>query len=276
MNVSVLILTRDEELNLADCLQSVAWSDDIVIFDSFSTDRTCYIAQAAGARCVKRRFDDYASQRNAALRGVDFKNPWVLMVDADERVPPALAHEVLDAARTASPETTLFRLRRKDMFLGRWLRHSSAYPTWFGRMVRPGQVEVRRAINEEYQTAGTLGRLENHLIHHPFSKGVAAWVERQNLYSTMEATVLHEERAQPLSIADLFSADPVRRRHAAKRMAYRLPLRPTLFFLYLYIARLGFLDGGPGFKYCRLRSGYEYLIDLKLSEIGRRRAGLPL
>jgi glycosyltransferase involved in cell wall biosynthesis len=274
MNVSVLILTRNEELTLPDCLHSVAWSDDVVVFDSVSTDRTREIALLAGARYVQRQFDDYASQRNAALRGVAFRNPWVLMVDADERVSAELAHEVLEKAGSAAADTALFRVRRKDIFLGRWLRHSSGYPTWFGRMVRPEQVVVKRAINEEYHTIGAVGRLENHLIHFPFSKGFAAWLERHNLYSTMEATALREERAQPILVSSLFGRDPVRRRRTLKQIAYRLPLRPGLLFVYLYIFRLGFLDGGPGFKYCLLRSGYEYLINLKLLEMRRRDASL--
>src|ERR1700679_395133 len=91
---SVLILTLNEEINLTECIESCAWSDDIVVFDSMSTDRTQEIARAKGVRVVERAFDHYAAQRNAALTTVDYTSPWVLMVDADERIPAELAAEI--------------------------------------------------------------------------------------------------------------------------------------------------------------------------------------
>src|SRR5512147_2257182 len=97
MGVSVLILTLNEEANLPDCLRSVSWSDDIVVFDSYSSDRTVQIARAAGAHVVQRTFDDYASQRNAALTQVQYKHPWVLLVDADERWPREIYEEIQEA-----------------------------------------------------------------------------------------------------------------------------------------------------------------------------------
>ncbi len=134
----MLILTLNEEINLEDCIDSCGWCDDIVVFDSFSTDNTPAIASAKGARFVQRRFDNYASQRNAALNQISFKHPWILMLDADERTPPDLVAEMAAAVAASEPDTVLFRMRRKDFFLGRWLRRSSGYPSWFGRLVRRG------------------------------------------------------------------------------------------------------------------------------------------
>jgi glycosyltransferase involved in cell wall biosynthesis len=279
MSVSVLILTLNEEIDLPDCLQSAAWSDDVVVFDSLSTDRTVEIARAAagsGVRLFQRAFDDYASQRNAALSEVQYRYPWVLMVDADERVTPELAGEIQAAVERGDPAVTLYRVRRKDMFFGRWLRRSSGYPTWFGRLARVGHVTVKRAINEEYHTDGAVGFLQEHLVHYPFSKGIRYWIERHNRYSTMEAQALIEETQARLPLRHLWSKDPAVRRKFFKQLAYRIPGRPLLAFCYLYFARLGFLDGRSGWRYCILRAMYEYMLDLKVRELRRRAMGEPL
>jgi glycosyltransferase involved in cell wall biosynthesis len=270
-SISVLILTLNEETNLAECIDSCAWSDDIVVFDSFSTDRTQEIAAKKSVRFIQRRFDNYAAQRNAALAEVRFKHPWVLMVDADERIPSDLAAEMAQAVANAGLDTALFRMRRKDFFLGRWLRRSSGYPTWFGRLVRVGRVRVEREVNEEYIADGKTSHLESHLLHHPFNRGVAHWYERHNGYSTMEARAKIQSRGAPLSPKSLLSADPVVRRRALKQILYRLPMRPGIWFFYLYIFRMGFLDGRAGLAFCRMRASYELIIDLKVMELEQAR-----
>jgi glycosyltransferase involved in cell wall biosynthesis len=274
--VSVLILTLNEEINLADCIDSCVWSDDIVVFDSMSADRTSEIARAKGARVVERAFDNYAAQRNAALTTVAYKNPWVLMVDADERIPPDLAAEIAAEIRTVRDEVAMFRIRRKDFFMGKWLRRSSGYPSWFGRLVRLGRIRVEREVNEEYIANGRVGHLRTHLHHYPFNKGVTYWFERHNRYSSMEALAkvdLHQRRMFSFAI---FSTDPIDRRRALKQLAYRMPMRPQIIFFYLYIVRLGILDGRAGFYFSRMRAAYEMLIDLKVIEAQRRRQSLPV
>jgi len=272
--VSVLILTLNEEINLPGCLESVAWSDDIVVFDSYSTDRTMEIARAAGARVYQREFDNYAEQRNAALTEVEYKHPWVLMVDADERWPREIYEEIKTAIRQDNG-VTLYHFRRRDIFLGKWVRRSSGYPTWFGRLVKLGHVSVQREINEEYNTDGQKGYLQSHFVHYPFNKGVAHWLERHNRYSSMEAKALLKESRGALRLRSLFSSDPTLRRKCLKQLAYRMPFRPFLVFFYLYLFRFGILDGIPGLTYCRLRSIYEYMIDVKVKELRRREKDLP-
>ncbi|MGC8495375.1 MAG: glycosyltransferase family 2 protein [Syntrophobacteraceae bacterium] len=274
--ISVVILTRNEEVDLPGCLASVVWSDDVVVFDSFSTDRTVEIAGEAGARVFQRRFDNYAAQRNAALEEVDYRHPWIVMVDADERWDRALFEEMSVAIRNGDPEVCLYYLRRKDFFRGVWLRRSTGYPTWFGRLMKPGMVRVEREINEEYCTSGRVGYLQGHFIHYPFSKGIDFWFERHNRYSSMEAARLVQETKGRLRVAALLSKDPVVRRKWLKQLAYRLPGRPFLVFLYLYLFRLGALDGLTGLGYCTLRTIYEYMIDLKVKELKQRQKGLPL
>jgi len=273
--ISILILTLNEELNLSACLASVKWSDDIVVFDSYSTDRSVELAKAAGARVVRRKFDNYAAQRNAAL-AVGYKYPWVLMVDADEVVPEDLHDEINENLRSVPEGIEMFRMRRKDMFLGKWLKRSGGYPTWFPRLLRVGRVWAEREINEEMHCKGAVASLSAHLVHYPFNKGIAFWWERHNRYSTMEAAALAHETRQRMPWKTLFASDPAARRKGLKQLAYRLPLRPIIVFIYLYIIRMGFLDGVAGWRYCRMRSIYEYMIDLKLVELRRRDKGLPV
>ena len=116
MSLSILILTLNEEVNLPDCLASVAWSDDIVVFDSHSSDRTVAIAQAAGARVVQRRFDNYAAHRNAALKEVTYRHPWLLDLDADERVTPELHREIIATLIRPTPTPPCTACAAKNFF----------------------------------------------------------------------------------------------------------------------------------------------------------------
>ncbi len=274
--ISVLILTFNEETNLAACLDSCAWCDDIVILDSYSTDRTREIALARGVRFIQRPFDHYAGQRNAGLTEISYRHPWVLMVDADERTPSDLVAEMAERISAVDEDTALIRMRRKDFFLGRWLRRSGGYPTWFGRLARLGRVRVEREINEEYVTEGKIAYVEAHLHHYPFNKGIAYWYERHNRYSTLEATVKIRDSHLPLQLRKLFGTDPIERRRTLKRIAYRLPFRPGLVFVYWYFVRLGFLDGRAGFSFSMMRASYEFLINLKVLEAERRQRGAPV
>jgi len=255
--VSILILTLNEETNLSECIDSCAWSDDIVVFDSISTDRTQEVARARGARVIERRFDNYAAQRNAALTSVAYVHPWVLMVDADERVPEDLAAEMQSRVAAADPGMVMFRMRRMDFFLSRWLKRSSGYPTWFGRLVRVGYVRVEREVNEEFVPDGAVGRLTAHLHHYPFNKGIAFWYERHNRYSSMEALEKIRSRDERISLSGLFASDPSVRRRTLKQIGYRMPLRPLMMFLYFYVVRLGILDGRAGCYFSLMRAAYE-------------------
>jgi len=275
--ISVLILTLNEEENLPTCLKSANWSDDVVVLDSFSTDKTVEIARAAGARVVQRRFDDWASHQNWALENISFKNRWVYYSDADEIVTPELRDELLAIAGNPDEERVAFRLRYKNFFMGRWLRHCGIYPTWILRFFRPEKVRWERLVNPVPIVSGREDRLQNHFEHYSFNKGINAWFEKHNRYSWQEAKEsLQSLKTGQLSIPEFFSRDPVRRRRALKELSFRLPFRPTLRFLYMYFLRLGLLDGSAGYHYCRMLSAYEHMIVLKMQEILRRKEGLPI
>jgi glycosyltransferase involved in cell wall biosynthesis len=264
--ISVIILTLNEENNIKACINSLSFSDDVVLLDSGSSDKTIKIAKKSGARVCERKFDNYAAQRNFGL-SLDFKYDWILMIDADERVSPELVNEIESVINKPENPNTLYRLRRKDYFMNKWIKHSSGYPTWFGRLMKKGEVEVRREINEEYYTDGEVGFLKEHLIHYPFNKGIEYWFERHNKYSTMEAKRLLGESVCLADLKDFFHKDPMMRRKIFKSLAYKIPCRPILTFIFLYIFKLGILDGVAGFHYSTMRSIYEYQIDLKMKEL---------
>jgi glycosyltransferase involved in cell wall biosynthesis len=276
MAISVLILTLDEEVNLGGCLDSVAWSDDVVVLDSLSNDRTVEIARERGVRVFQRAFDNYANQRNFGLRDVKYKHPWVLMLDADERVPAQLREEMLCTTSAAPDSIALFRMRRKDYLFGRWIRRSSGYPTWFGRLVRVGRAWVERPINEEFHTDGEIAGLLGHLDHYPFNKGFAAWIEKHDRYSTMEAALRASKPEYDMHWRSLFSPDPAERRRAHKAWIYSMPLRPLIVFAGLYFVKGGMLEGRAGLTFSLLRAWYEYFIDCKILELRRRATGLPV
>jgi glycosyltransferase involved in cell wall biosynthesis len=276
MKVSVLILTLNEENNLPNSFESLKWCDDVVVLDSHSTDNTASIVKKFDARIFFRKFDDYASQRNYGLNEIDFKYKWVLMVDADEIVAPELVFEINALPESVEPEICIYRMRRKDYFLGRWIKHSSCYPVWFGRLVRLGRIRVERSINEEYHTDGQIGYLQNHLIHYPFNKGFYSWIEKHNRYSTMEAALMVEKSNRWPDWKEIFYSDPAKRRKAIKQLVYLLPGRPLLIFCVFYFLKCGFLDGKPGLKYCTLKAFYEYMIDCKVKELKRKKKNLPI
>ncbi len=276
MTISVLILTFNESPNIRACLESVSWCDDIVVLDSYSGDATVEIVGEFGARVVPRHFDDYASQRNFGLREITYRYPWLLMLDADERVPADLRAEMQQVVAAAPPELCLLRMRRRDHLFGRWIRRSSGYPTWFARVMRVGRAWIERPINEEFKTDGQVGTLQGHLDHYPFNKGFHEWIVKHDRYSTMEAQLLVSSAAPVGRWRDLVATDPVRRRAAQKALLYALPARPTLIFIALYLLRGGILEGRAGFTFCRLRAWYEFMIDCKVREFKRRARDLPV
>ncbi len=275
MSVSILILTLNEESNIAACLDSLAWSDDIVVFDSGSTDATCRIAQEHGARIVSRPFDNWSAHQNWAVSNIEFRHPWVLYLDADERCSEELRDEALARAGAQAAESA-FRIRRKDFFMGRWLAHAQLYPTWLVRLFRPGRIRYERLVNPVAVIDGPVGELQGHIIHFPFSHGISHWIARHNRYSDLEAVEADKLREGGGRRGKLWTSDPNERRRALKDIFFALPARPVLKFLYYYCWRRGFLDGRAGLSYASLQAIYEYMIACKSWELERRRRGLPV
>jgi glycosyltransferase involved in cell wall biosynthesis len=275
--ISVLILTKNEEANLPLCLESVrSWCDDVVVLDSGSTDRTVAIAEAAGCRVFHQAWGGEALQRAHSLT-LPFKYPWVYNPDADEVCAPGMIDEMKAIAADPSAPHAAYRVRFRVHFMGKWIRFSSMYPTWVVRLFRPGKVSFEREINLRYVIDGTTGSLESHFVHYSFNKGLAAWVDKHNDYSSKEAKEsLKSLAGDRVNWGAIVRGPSVERRRALKELSFRMPFRPTLRFLYMYFARFGILDGIPGYHYCRLLAIYEYLIVLKMKEIRLREAGKPV
>jgi glycosyltransferase involved in cell wall biosynthesis len=256
--VSCLIYTLNEEVNLPHCLASLRWCDDVVVIDSHSTDATPELARAAGARVVQHAFTGFGDQRNWSLENVALKHPWALILDADERVPPELVAEMTQRLPATGTEVAAYRVRRRFHLWGRWLRHCSLYPTWVVRLVRVGRVRyINRGHAETQVVDGKTEALDQDLLdenHKPLSD----WWRRQERYAAREAEY---ELAQPRpSWRGLTSRDPLLRRQALKSLARDLPGRPFWYFLYVFLLRLGFLEGLDGLRFCRMKAAYQAMI----------------
>jgi glycosyltransferase involved in cell wall biosynthesis len=271
MSLSVLVLTFNEEINVRRCLKSVAWSDDVVVLDSGSTDRTVAIAESMGARVLQRRFDDFAGQRNWGLEHAGFKHDWVLHLDADEVVPPEMHEEILAAIR--DERFAGYRVSLKLMFQDRWIRRASMFPAYQVRLGRLDRLRFKMEGHGQRENLppGEVGTLETSLLHYSFEKGLTDWFEKHNRYSTAEAAASLRRRAQGGGgFWGLFSLDRGTRFRAMKNLSSRLPFRPFFRFVYMAFIRRGILDGVPGLHYCMLVVIYEYMIVLKEKEILQR------
>ena len=272
---SILILTKNEEANIAACLDSVAWCDDVVVLDSHSSDATRDLAKARGARVFERAFDDFGTQRNHALDHIDFRHPWVFHLDADERFNDALRQEC-DGVIAKDKHSAYF-VANRIIFLGRWIKHSSQYPYHQVRLVKRGEARFTKSGHGQKEDSALRGAgyLKTPYDHLNFSKGIADWVDRHNRYSTEEAAEASGLAAEPLRLADMVSGNSLARKRALKHLHARLPARWFFKFLYLYIAKGGFLDGYPGFAYCTLNGFYDFLISVKIREMEGRRDERP-
>lgn len=270
-NIEVLMIVRDEEANLPWSLASLhGWTDRVWVVDSGSTDRTREIARAWGAEVVEQSWLGYAAQKNWALDHLPIQAEWILILDADEAVLPELREELLAAARppTGSGPAGYF-VNRYFIFLGRRIRHCGYYPSWNLRFFRRGQARYEeRAVHEHMRVEGTTARFRGHLEHHD-RRGLEAYTAKHNRYSTLEAReIVDRERHGRVAGGDPTPAGPHAWRRWVKNHLYAsLPFKGTLRFLYMYLFRLGFLDGLAGLRFCAFIAGYETLIGLKIAEL---------
>jgi glycosyltransferase involved in cell wall biosynthesis len=273
--ISVLILTLNEEANLPKCLESVKWSNDVVVLDSFSMDRTVEIAKLHGARVIQRKFDNWASHQNWANESIPFEHKWVFYLDADERMTDDLWNEIQVIAENAKEQRVAFYCGRRNYFMGRWIKH--AYPpSHIMRFFKPRRVRFDRLVNPVPVIDGPHGYLREMFEHYNFSKGLSEWFDKHNKYSQLEAVEGMKLLHQDTRYGCLLSRDPALRRKALKNLSFRMPCRPFLKFFYFYFLQRGFLDGRPGLTYCVMQSIYEYMTAVKMNEISLREKGIRL
>lgn len=253
MSLSVAIVSMNEEANIGRTLESVKWADEIVVVDSGSTDRTCEIARQYGARVIIELWRGYVAQKQYAIELCT--KDWVLLLDADEEVSPGLAEEIRAALSSANPASG-YKLPRKNLFLGQWIRHGGFYPDPKLRLFQRGQgfvtghdphdrCELKPEVSQHPQ------QFKNALIHYTYPS-LTLYLGHMNRYSSLGAELAVAKGHRSFSFIDIV-------------------LRPLVTFVYNYFVRLGFLDGREGLLLHLYHAGYVSWKYAKAWELGRKR-----
>lgn len=234
MTLSAIVLTRNEEQNIGDCLGGLRWADEILVLDSGSTDRTREIAERLGARVVRREMDDFASQRNFAMR--EARGDWILFVDADERVPKPLGDEIRNILKS-DPVPAVYRIPRQNYFFGKRLRFADARGDAPARFFPRRDIRWVQPVHEMVASELPVCFLRSALLHYS-TRDLAHYRQKIREYVPRELVVMRQKGLTPSVWRVLFAG-------------------PAKFFQ-LYILNLGFLDGVVGFQYAILSSYYSF------------------
>ena len=266
--ITTIIPTLNEALHVERATMSALPLGPVFVVDSGSTDGTQGIAEAAGATVVDRPWLGYARQKNWALDTLPIETDWVFFLDADEWITDELAQELEQTV--GQPTYPGYYVARRNIFLGRELKHAWWYPDYQLRLFRPGAGRYEdREVHEHILLDGEPGFLKNALMHENL-KGIDEFMRRHEKYAAMEAREMRNQRAHAVAgqrEGSLLGSWPDRRRWLKTRIWYRLPMRSLVRFVWMYILRRGFLDGRQGLVYCQLLASYESLIDAKLLEL---------
>jgi glycosyltransferase involved in cell wall biosynthesis len=237
--VSVIIMTYNEEKNLPHALRSVAgWADEIFIVDSFSTDRTLEIARRHTDNIVQHPFEGFGRQLNWALDTLTIRNDWVYVLDADEQLTPELRDEIAAAVSDPSREEAAYWVTLKVMFMGKWIKYSSCYPTWIIRLIRKDKARREdHSVNPHMIVQGKTGYLRQPMIHENH-KGLSDWMAKHNTYATGEAEeYLKCNVGQYLPFRFWRGTQAERKRFIRHKIYPRLAARSFLYFLYPWLPR---------------------------------------
>jgi glycosyltransferase involved in cell wall biosynthesis len=243
--LSAVLITRNAAPVLEPCLDSLAFADEIVVVDSGSSDGTVELARKKGARVVQKEWLGFGQQKQFAVEQAS--HDWVLCVDADERVSPQLARSIERAL--GAPASPVYRMARRNRFLGRWLAHGEGYPDWSPRLFN--RLNARWSddlVHEKVLFAVTPGTLEGDLMHDSYDD-LSTYLERQNRYTTLAARQAFEQ--------------------GRGANVLHLLLSPVVRFFKFYVMRLGFLDGLPGLMHISIGCMNSYVKYMKLIELRR-------
>lgn len=244
--LSLVVITRDAADTLAACLASAAFAAEIVVVDSGSGDDTVEIARAHGARVIQNAWPGFGPQKNFAVAQAN--HDWVLCLDADERVSPALADAIRGRFAAGAPTVAAYALARRNRFLGRWLSHGEGYPDWIVRLFDRRRARWTDDVVHEHVVAdGPVERLDGDLLH-ASAESIDDYVAKQNSYTTLQARQMHA-RGERASFA-------------------RLALSPLARFLRFYVLKGGFLDGAAGFAHVSIGAFASFLKYAKLRALG--------
>ncbi len=270
-DITAIILTKNEEVNIERCIKSIKnLADRIVVVDSGSTDKTVELAQSLGAEIYKHPFKHYAAQFNWALDNVDVKTKWVYRIDADEVVTPELEAEIIEACKKHhDDDVNGLVMKFKIFFLGKFLTHGGVYPFYNLTIFKYGigRYEDRAMGEHVVLSRGRTIDLSNDCLHYD-CKDLNTWIDKHNWYATREVAdyfaTLNREQIDTSLYHEAEKAKKIR-----DGFYYKVPkfLRARLYFWYRYYFKLGFLDGKPGKVYAFLQAyWYRYLVDAKIME----------
>jgi len=274
-DIAVVILTYNEESNIAQALNSISgWARQILILDSFSEDGTLAVASNFPCEIFQNRFENYSKQRNFALTQLPITTEWVLFLDADEWLPETLKREISKITE-AHPVQNGFYINRRLIWDGEWIRRGY-YPSWILRLFRHGKGRCEdRPVNEQLIIDGEVGYLQNDFIHED-RKGLGDWIDKHNRYAEIEAMELikrsngvdqHEIHAR------LFGTQPERKRWLRYYFWNRMPplVRPSFYFFYRYVLTGAFLEGRAAFLFHFMHAlWFPMLIDAKYLRMKRQ------
>jgi glycosyltransferase involved in cell wall biosynthesis len=275
--LSLFVPCKNEEANLGRCLESVAWVEDKFVVDSRSTDQTIEIAEELGAKVVQFEYKGgWPKKKNWALQNLPFAHEWVLILDADECLPPEAEEEIRMIVSNPNEKHSGYWINRRYFFLGKPLKHAY-FPNWNLRLFKHklGRYEKitdlstdsgDHEIHEHVVVKGSTGKLKSIMDHHAFPT-IDSFVEKHNRYSNWEAVV----ESSSTDDESALQHDGVKGKRRLRRIFRKLPFRPTLRFLYVYLWQGGILDGWPGYVFARLHAQYEFLSLSKAKAILRSR-----
>ncbi len=273
--LTVIVATLNEERHVERVLSSAREVGPAYVVDAFSSDGTREVARACGATVVEHEWEGYAAQKNWALGHLPVETEWLLFLDADEYLTPALVEEIERAVTRTDVDG--FYMPRMNIFMGRPLKHAWWYPDHQLRLFRVGKGRYEsRAVHESVIVDGPVGFL-NAALQHENLKGIDAFVERHRRYATFEAQEMVRVQREGWGTqrrGRLLGTWPERRRFLKIRVWYRLPFRPAIRFLWIYVVKRGFLDGRAGLVYASLLAMYEIMINAKVAEL-RQQASEP-
>lgn len=269
--ISVIILTHNEEKNLPDCLTSLnGLKAEIFVIDSGSTDTTITIAKNAKCHIINHPFENYSAQRNWAFDHLDIKTPWILCLDADERLTPVLVNEINKIAENVNNDYDGYLLSKRTIFLNRWIKYGGQYPSYHLRLFKTGKGRCEsREYDQHFVVKGKLGRLKNDYID-VISTDLTRWTLQHLRWSEMELKEIFSHKAMDNQIKPSVFGNPIERKRFFRNHFYEkspLFVRAFIFWFYVYFIRLGFLDGKSGLIFHTLRCfWFRFLIDAKYYE----------
>lgn len=273
--ISAIVLTSNEEKNLKECLRSISEHvNEIIIVDSFSTDKTLEIARSFTDKIYQNKFINQAKQFIWAIENAEIKNEWILRIDADERWTTEGFRELKQLIE--KNDTDGVYVKMKIFFMGRWIKHGSFYPNYFLRVYKKSKGRMEESwMDEHIKVEGKTIISNIDVIEANFDrqKNISLWTDKHNKYSTREAIeyLIHKHNLKETSsIANLWGNKTERKRWLKEKFYFKLPLfiRPFLYYLYRYFLKGGFLDGKEGFIYHFLQGfWYRFLVDAKVYQI---------